>query len=446
MTRLFYRYIFVILSILISVLEGWAASPRKYGAFGDGVHDDTEALQECIAKERVINLHKGTYYVSSLTIKSSVRIKNGTILSNSQKNILQIIKANNVRIQNVVIDGNGTCENAVFASESSNITVKKCDIHSLKSIDNCTSGIYFKRVINSNISDCRISRIEGIPDGTIGNGLGASRSIILQQCKDINVNGNFIKDIISAEDGDGIQCIDEVDRADNRIIIENNDIKDCSRRLIKIQAPGIIIRNNNLHTDDPRFLLDYGISVFDSNVDIISNTLNINTPIPLSIGGTFMLTNVSIKRNTITDHGYSNQGSITIGRPVNGLSIVNNRFIIVDGKQSAIYILNILEEAVIEGNTAIGGRGFTFFRLDAPEKKIKSVFIKRNQIETSFSFMSIYADNDDQIDALSAEQNTIEINNVNNQNSPIYISSKSKTINQRIHYKSNNHKVFNTNR
>lgn len=126
--------------------------------------------------------------------------------------------------------------------------------------------------------------------------------------------------------------------------------------------------------------------------------------------------------------------------------LLYNRFIIVDGKQSAIYIHNILEEAVSEGNTAIGGRGFTFFRLDAPEKKIKSVFIKRNQIETSFSFMSIYADNDDQIDALSAEQNTIEINNVNNQNSPIYISSKSKTINQRIHYKSNNHKVFNTNR
>lgn len=302
------------------MLEGWAASPRKYGAFGDGVYDDTEALQECIAKERVINLHKGTYFVSSLIIKSPVKIKNGTIFSNWQKNILQIFKANNVRIQKVVIDGNGTCENAVFASESCNIIVKKCDIHSLKSIYNCTSGIFFKRVINSDISDCRISRVEGIPDGDVGNGLGTSRAIILQQCKDIN--GNCIEDIISAEDGDGIQCIDEVDRADSRIIIEKNDIKDCSRKLIKIQAPGIIIRNNNLHTDDPRFLLDYGISVYDSNVDIISNTLNINTPIPLSIGGTFMMTNVSIKRNTITDHGYANQGSITIGRPVNGLSIV----------------------------------------------------------------------------------------------------------------------------
>lgn len=48
----------------IDALESYIATPQQYGAIGDGVHDDTEAIQTCVANHDNVHIPTGVYRIS----------------------------------------------------------------------------------------------------------------------------------------------------------------------------------------------------------------------------------------------------------------------------------------------------------------------------------------------------------------------------------------------
>lgn len=150
---------------------------KDYGAYGDGVHDDITAIQNCINQfpHKTIYFPEGTYLISSpIIIKSGnefqVNLKldsNATIKSNSQieslieigKNIEGTYDRYSAYGKNLISGGVLDCSNAtygIFIDSNRKFTT----IENLSMINVANFGIYTDRGENTSISsDCRILNV-----------------------------------------------------------------------------------------------------------------------------------------------------------------------------------------------------------------------------------------------------------------------------------------------
>jgi len=153
---------------------------KEFGAVGDGVTDDTQAIQEAINLHSNIVIPDGVYLVDKLDVNKSIIItgSQNTVLkmkdSNSNTSILRIVGTNseNVEISNLTLDGNKKDVFGCFAQYLNSITVKNSVIKNCgnvgysqghtKSID----GIMLSKCKNGYISNCIFDTIER--DGLLG--------------------------------------------------------------------------------------------------------------------------------------------------------------------------------------------------------------------------------------------------------------------------------------
>ena len=166
-------------------------TPQMYGAIGDGIADDTQAIQRCLEENDYVVVPDGTYLISG-TI--SITRANQQLVGNSMgvrivasedldSPMLLMSGANssqyrsNQRVSNITFKGNGVCVgiradlNASFTLDR--VVVKNCDI-GFESADaliynvnecsfaNCIKGIVFRAGVkfspanNVKFSSCRI--------------------------------------------------------------------------------------------------------------------------------------------------------------------------------------------------------------------------------------------------------------------------------------------------
>lgn len=119
-------------------------TPEMFGAKGDGVTDDTEALKRCLRND-VIILLKGTYLISeclNFSHLKNVTLSGGKITREKDQTFCTIKggKCSNIHIINVEFDGNGNTNDIeyswsdniqaciIIAGDCDNIFVEKCKI------------------------------------------------------------------------------------------------------------------------------------------------------------------------------------------------------------------------------------------------------------------------------------------------------------------------------
>lgn len=113
-------------------------TPEMFGAKGDGVTDDTQAIQEALDSDGDVYFSKKTYLISSnLTLaKSKQLIGNGTIQKNvdstGEVNGILVLNNPHIAIIGLTFKGNGTCKGIVFDDGCHDITfidvyVSTCD-------------------------------------------------------------------------------------------------------------------------------------------------------------------------------------------------------------------------------------------------------------------------------------------------------------------------------
>lgn len=376
----FYCFLFLLLypSILLAQrLDTAVISVRSAGAKGDGITDDSKALQQAlqqaqIKKIRTVLLPAGTYLISQTlqTVIPGTRVifEKGAKLklaNNTQGGIL--ITNDNCIIENAVIEGNGTPATdfykgyGIMLAGVSGCTVKNCW---LSGISGC--NVFLIRSRQKGCTDCVITgNTVRNPAFVSAKGLDASAIMV-----GYSGTGYFHRNnTISSNDIDGAQVLGHgiavmAHGSDNKIV--NNTVRNCLRY-------GII---------------SYETSYEDSTLtatSIIGNTIsNIGakdgTTTNMGMGIYIMKTHYAVIKGNKIDHVLENadrtetlgRGAIAINGAV-GCTITDNRIsnsgrygiVCIYGFNTVISnnkIMNVVESGIYLRNTSGNVIGNNEFR------------------------------------------------------------------------------------
>lgn len=170
----------------------WVDAVNDFAATGDGVTDDTSAIQAAIdsLSAGVVYIPSGTYLVDSLTLKETVAIRganDGSTILMARSNSINILTMEatsatktHVDISNIKFDGNGkTSVTAVYlngVSSSNRISyVRLENLH----VTGCNEGLHLYYCANTNIDQCFVT--------------GTTFGIHLDMCADTDVFGSKVQ-------------------------------------------------------------------------------------------------------------------------------------------------------------------------------------------------------------------------------------------------------------
>jgi Periplasmic copper-binding protein (NosD) len=322
-------------------LEALDPKSAPYNARGDGVTDDTDALQAWLTAGGV-RLADGTFrIVRGLTLAGNDRqlyTDNAKILADRRNITALTATGNNANIR-VHIDGNNKAAYGLKVTGAGAV-VENGRYENLRStrsargIDATTTGGI---TVRNNV----VRNVVSVGDGIRGNGPGLSRAIGLNAraaaAAGSIIAGNSIENILG-EEGDAIHVLFS-DRASNpfnsgKTTISDNEIRNVSRRFIKVQASDVAVERNKLHFDltTPPAHPGSAIAVIRSEfVTVTGNEIN-----PNLIGG-----------------GISVTGSAQA--PLRGIDIQNNVVRQKDSKDSVSIYLEWTTSPTVRNNVVYGG-------------------------------------------------------------------------------------------
>ena len=246
-----------------------SANVKDFGAVGDGVTDDTAAIQAALDSTNTsIEFPKGNYRIrrsqldGTAAISSSVPNRiifgDGIITATDQVKVGFEITGNNTTVS-LHIDGNNFIGNAIRISNADNCIVDGCKIHDLNGFTDFSAiaiGVYFgSNDYSVSVTNNQIRDLTSTGDGTAGNGAGLSRAINISANTNISkaslVSNNTINSV-GGEEGDSITIISSDGSGtyfDLPITVEGNAISLWNRRGIKVQANEVSIIGNILNNE-----------------------------------------------------------------------------------------------------------------------------------------------------------------------------------------------------
>ena len=241
-------------------------TPEFYGAVGDGVTDDTQALIKWFAcpstdlfmqnKYRVVDsLLDGTPVLTS-TIANRRIFGPGIITATTQvKKLLSVSGANNTISIN--IDGAANIGYAITVT-GENPVITGCRITDLNGFANyggVAINLDFGALDTSAIvSNNLVENLQGVGDGVAGNGTGQQRAVRIAStvaCKKlIHIYGNIFN-TVQGEEGDTITVSGNTGSAyvDRPTLIEGNMFYEWNRRAVKVQANKVTIAKNQFRNN-----------------------------------------------------------------------------------------------------------------------------------------------------------------------------------------------------
>ena len=184
-------------------------TPQMFGAIGDGVADDTEAIQSALDSGEAVDLMGKTYRVSS-----SIVMKDGQSIING------------------VLEGNGAARGieCVSLDAFQKVTIRDITVRNFSEY-----GIYLKRCKGSFISNCVVESIHGD---------SVARGICLEFCQHCVISDCTIHDIIAPNDADGVHFLhqDTIEAETfSGNVVRNCVTYDCTKRHYKIQQCGVTL-------------------------------------------------------------------------------------------------------------------------------------------------------------------------------------------------------------
>lgn len=260
--------------VTYSMIDGAPVNVKDYGAVGDGVTDDTAAIQAALNSTATeIIFPDGQYVIKNVlndsnpVLTSSVANRvirgNGILTADAQVKRALRVTGNNTVIDGLQIDGNSNIGYAIEVL-AENPTITNCYIHDLNGFNNWGGiaivldfdGLDTTALVSNNT----IKNLQGVGDGIGGNGVGMQRAIAInsdQNCTNqIFITGNNIEQV-EGEEGDAIIVINSNGAGtyyDMPVVIANNVVNLWTRRAVKIQANGVTVSGNtftNNRNSDP---------------------------------------------------------------------------------------------------------------------------------------------------------------------------------------------------
>lgn len=324
--------------------EGYNAIARKegcnvkyYGANGDGLTDDTEAIKKTIfaasyEADKTVYIPSGTYLISeTIDIPKGVAIigNAGSVIKYATNNISINLNGSDITIRDIVIDGNDVqTTNAVTNTSeglSKDITIQNVIFKNFGGTQlnlmefAKANGVYITNCVFKDISAKQIQLI---------NLHTSSKNIIIKDNKFVNCTG-------SSGDNYVVNIEETNTRYAVNAIIDSNVFESCVDASIRVNAKNVTITNNT-------FNIQQGMA--DNTAILISNSINTkiknNT---YNIDGTFSVLSPIIKGETSKEVIIKGD-IVSCGMPITDSSYT---------KKKHLYVFNDCD-VMIDGVTVTG--------------------------------------------------------------------------------------------
>jgi hypothetical protein len=354
-----------------------SVSVKDFGAVGDGVTNDTAAIQAALNTTATqIYFPQGSYrVVDSLldgtpVLTSAVANRTlcgpGILTATSQVKKLITISGDNSKTQ-INVDGANYIGFAIFIT-GANPFVSNCNIKNLNGFANW-GGVairlsFFGKDGGGVVCNNTIENLQGVGNATPGDGIGMQRGIIVESDQDcvkpvLIANNNIID--VEGEEGDSIVVIsyDGVNFYNLPVNITGNSLSGWTRRGIKIQANNVTISGNTLTNDLAAYIssLQRAIDIVrGGNVTVSGNTL-IRCKYQTQIGAFWSLAeaddNLSISGNTIVGVGAETNAYgplIVVNTYGSGVVVSSNNILCPAYTGLSVSVTNTLKTLVVSNS------------------------------------------------------------------------------------------------
>ena len=352
---------------------------KDFGAVGDGVADDTAAIQAALNSTATsVYFPSGSYRVANNgttgdpAITSSVANRRifgeGIITATSQVKRAFGITGNNTTVT-LHFDGNLNIGTAIYVT-ADNPVITGCRISNL---DGKTTwqgvGVHLAfdgRDTAALVSNNVIRNLQGAGDGVGGNGVGMQRAVLVETDQNCNnavfITGNSI-DTVEGEEGDAIVVAGGTSASPLTLpcVIANNVVKSWNRRAVKIAANGVTVTNNYFTNNLPASLptLQRVIDATSgSNLSFIGNTFDrclYHAQIAVFLDSPQVGNNIKVLGNTISGVGSTVASSLmTVRSYGTGVTFQNNCVVAESHTAASIDIRNSAN-VMVSGNTLVSG-------------------------------------------------------------------------------------------
>ena len=268
------------------------ATPEMYGAIGDGITDDSDAIIEALNQNTYV-VFKGTYLVSKEIYGTASNVIGiGAVITLSSDIDKIFVLPNASKVEGFIFDCAGHGVGQCIQSTAANVEISNIEIFDVTDMrsDSGSELIVCSENGNVHIHDIHIFNCTHIINGVIGdtegnisgiyvhnhNGICVIENVKVREIHNVDANGNLI-----LEDGNGIyvHCLNkEADTYIQKITGYN-----YSKRLIKTQCSGNVFMDSvHSYSNAKDHLLAIGIqnteheSQKDYGYAIISNCVLVN--------------------------------------------------------------------------------------------------------------------------------------------------------------------------
>ena len=237
-------------------------TPYLYGAVGDGLTSDTQAITDWLnSPNPVKHLDRGTFLTSAQTLSTSnvtISGMGGTLQATGTSNsIVLTLTGDNVTVQNVEVNGNNIARGGIYFT-GQNPKLLGSHLHRFRTANSLAYGVMLENQVQGYlVRDNTFENIHSVGNATLGDSNGPSRAVYVSTSNSTLtgetvgrgiIKGNTMRNI-TGEEGDSIQVIVMPDYGSAKVDIVDNNIVGFSRRGIKLQAGDCVVKNNALYTN-----------------------------------------------------------------------------------------------------------------------------------------------------------------------------------------------------
>jgi hypothetical protein len=304
-------------NVLLADIMTQLSDPRQFGAKGDGIADDTAAIQLLLnSSSKSVVLRNGIFRITSGLTSSlagrSIKCEGATLLVDAQDITALTVTGDYTKIS-IDINGNNKASIGVFVSGARGCEITNSKIENLygQFVGGC--GIKADTFKGVTIKNNTIRSVNALGNNTLGDNIGSSRAILVTSTSPAmypNVIQNNVIENIIGEEGDAIQILffdgTNLPFLESMSIVSGNQIKDFNRRGIKIQGSNVKVVDNLILNRLPVEQLNNAVAciniISSDNVFIKGNHIECGRMfVGVSVvgGSTYTLKRVSVRNNEI---------------------------------------------------------------------------------------------------------------------------------------------------